>query len=283
MKSEDSRLDREWLLRYVLGELSEEETQLVDARFFADETFASMLDETYRDLLDSYSTGEITGNEKQRAERAFFAGPYQGHQLKVLQAIQSLTQKVTAAAPRTSKPWFLSVKPVAVFAALLSLGIAIVWHQHGEKMRESGSRNISADAAVSTKSPEALTAPREDHATAGNIYTILLLPDVTRGNQTGKSFPVPSSVDEIVFQVVLPRNQAEGTFGVRLNSGKHHTQLFSGLKPQAIDGQKYLEFRVGSGELPADDYAVDVFESSAQKNPAEHFVVHVTRLTGHRD
>jgi hypothetical protein len=139
------------------------------------------------------------------------------------------------------------------------------------------------DTAISTKSPEPLTTPQENHATAGNMYTILLLPDVTRGNEAGQSFPVPASADEIVFQIVLPGNQAEGTFGVRLNSGKKHTQSFSGLKTQAIDGQKYLEFHLGSGDLPADDYAVDVFESSALKNPAEHFVVHVTRVGAHRD
>jgi hypothetical protein len=278
---EDSRLDREWLLRYVLGELSEEEIQRSDARFFLDDTFASALDETYRDLLDAYAAGEITGIEKERAERAFFAGPYQGHQLRALQAIQSSTKRLSVAAPRTSRPWFLSVKPVAVFAALLCFTIAVVWHQHSEKMREVANRNTPADAAISTNAPQELRPPSHDHPTAGNVYTILLLPDVSRGNESGKSFPVPSSADEIAFQVVLPKNQPSGTFEVRVKDGKDHAHWFSGLKPQAIDGQRYLEFRVVSGELPSDDYAVDVFDPAAPSRPTEHFVMHVTRSAGH--
>jgi hypothetical protein len=283
MKLGDSRLDRGWLLRYVLGELSEEETQSGDARFFLDDTFASALDETYRDLLDAYAADEITGIEKERAERAFFAGPYQGHQLKALQAIQSLTERRSAAALRPSRPWFLSVKPVAVFAAVLSFAIAVVWHQHSEKMREVVNRSTRSDAAVSTNAPEALSPPPHDHATAGNIYTILLLPDVSRGNEAGKSFPVPSSADEIAFQIVLPKNRPSGTFEVRLKGGKDHAHRFTGLKTQAIDGQRYLEFRVVSGDLPADDYAVDVFDAAAPRLPTEHFVVHVTRAAGHTE
>ena len=273
---EDSRPDREWLLRYVLGELSEDEMQRADARFFSDDAFASTLDETYRDTLDAYAGGEIAGSEKERAERAFFAGPYQGRQLRVLQAMQSLTGKFRAA-PRTSRPWLLSVKPVAVFAALLTFAIVVVWHQRSEKMRELATRNIPAGAIISTASPAGPATPTEGHATAGSVYTILLLPDVNRGDQNAMVFSVPSSADDIIFQVVLARTQTGQTFDVRLSSGKDRARAFSGLKTQAIDGQKYLEFRVASADLPTNDYAVDVFESATPKNPAEHFLVHVRR------
>jgi hypothetical protein len=282
MKLEDNRPDRAWLLRYVLGELSEEETQRADERFFSDDTFASILDETYRDVLDAYAAGEITGNEKDRTERAFFAGPYQGHQLKILQMMRSQPDKVTAVAPRTKRPWLLSVKPAAVFAALLSLAIVIVWQRNSEKNRQLSERSAPVEVPISTQTPDTSKAPSGDQ-TARNVYTILLLPGVSRGNEASKSWSVPLLVEEIVFQVVLPRNEDGETFDVRLNSGKDRARVFSGLKAQTMDGQKFLEFRVASADFPADDYAVDVFDPSTPKNPTEHFVVHVTRSARHQN
>jgi hypothetical protein len=282
MKPGDNRPDREWLVRYVLGELSEEETRGADERFFSDDTFALILDETYRDVLDAYVAGEITGNERDRTEKAFFGGPYQGHQLKILQAMRSLPDKVTAAAPRTKRPWLLSVKPAAVFAALLGLAIVIVWHRTSEKNGQLAERNTPAEAPIPSQTPETSQAPSRDQ-TAKNVYTILLLPDVNRGNEASKSWSVPLSVDEIVFQIVLPGNQAGDTFDVRLDRVKDRARVFSGLKTQTMDGQKFLEFRVASADFPADDYAVDVSESSTPKKPAEHFVVHVTRPASHQN
>lgn len=280
MKPEDNRPDREWLLRYVLGELSEEETRRADERFFSDDTFASILDETYRDVLDAYAAGEITGSEKERSERAFFAGPYQGHQLKILQAMRSVPGKVNAAAPRTKRPWLWSAKPAAVFAALLGLAIVIVWHRTGEKNGLLSERSAPAEAPIPTQTPETSKFPNGDQ-TAKSVYTILLLPDVNRGSVASKSWSVPLSVDEIVFQVVLPRNQVGDTFDVHLDRGEGRTRVFSGLKAQTMDGQKFLEFRAASADFPADDYTVDVSDPSTPKNPAEHFVVHVTRSARH--
>ena len=74
--------NREWLLRYVLGELSEDETRQADERFFADDAFAGMVDETYRDALDAYAAGEIKGSDKERVERAFFGEPHQAGRLQ---------------------------------------------------------------------------------------------------------------------------------------------------------------------------------------------------------
>jgi hypothetical protein len=113
MKMAQIEPSREWLVRYVLGELSEDETRSADERFFSDETFALMVDETYRDLVDAYSANEIGGSEKERVERAFFSEPRRAHQLEVLQALRSLPQKAARVAPRASSPWFLSFWPVA--------------------------------------------------------------------------------------------------------------------------------------------------------------------------
>src|SRR5580704_1183901 len=102
--------NREWVLRYVLGELSEDETRQADESFFADDTFAGMLDETYRDMLDAYAAGEIEGAEKERVERAFFNEPHQAGRLRILRAMQSIPERpLTTAVPRGDRSMAQSI------------------------------------------------------------------------------------------------------------------------------------------------------------------------------
>lgn len=278
MRFEDDKPNREWLLRYVLGEMSEEEMHNADTRFFSDDTFASTLDETYRDLLDAYAAGEIAESEKERVERAFLAAPHQVRRLKVSQAMRSVSAEAAEGRPRLSVPRFVSFWPVAVSAGLLSLVIAVVFYQHNEKSRDLAKRDVPADSTVATKAPEALPPAPAALVPAENAYTILLLSDVTRGDQAGGSFAVPASATEVVFQIVISPNQKDGSFEVRLrNNGSRPAHVFSGLKTQMIDTQRYVEFRLPSADLPADDYVVNVFVSTAPGHPVEQFVVHVTR------
>jgi hypothetical protein len=279
MKFEDSH--REWLLRYVLGELPEEETQRADARFFSDDAFASMLDEIYRDLLDAYSAGEIAGSEKERTTRAFFAEPYQDHQRKILLAMHSSPKTVKARAHGVSKSWLLSFWPVAVATGVLSFAIVSVLYQHHQKLQAFTSREVTQNAAVSAKAP---VAPTAAPSPAENTYTILLMPDVNRGNEGAQSFPVPPLAEKVVFQIVVPDSRAGATIDVRLKgSRERHVRDFSGLETRMADAQRYVEFAVPSGELPADDYALDVDEPAAPVHLIEHFVVHVTRGTARRE
>jgi hypothetical protein len=280
MKFDNSKLNREWLLRYVLGELPEQETQSADTRFVTDDMFASTVDGLYRDLLDAYAADEVSGREKERTERAFFAEPHQVHQLKVLQAIRSASPRVPLGARGVSRPWFVSFWPVAATVGVVSLAIWVALHEYTVKLRAPATRNIPADVGVSAKVPQtpATLPSAQTPAPRESLYTILLLPNVSRGNGAAQSFPVPSSTQKMLFQIVLPDNQAGATFEVRLmGSKKHATNLYSGLAAQTIKAQKYLEFRVPAAELPADNYQLDVFASIESKHAVEHFVVHIVR------
>lgn len=278
--------NREWLLQYVLGELSEDETREADERFFADDTFAGMIDETYRDTLDGYAVGEIKGSDKERVERAFFSGPRQAGRLKILEAMQAIperTPEVAVAAVRSgvhSTPWFVSFWPVAASVAVLSVAIALVVHQRGGRVREPVNQNTPTSEAARNEAPESAVGTSAISAPTEKLYTILLLPDVSRGSEDAKEFTIPSSTNEIVFQAVLPPNLAGAQFQIRLKGTKQaEAKAFAGLELRTIGGQKYVEFRVPEGDLPADDYTVDVFTEQATSLLVEHFVVRIVRAS----
>jgi hypothetical protein len=284
MKMAQIEPNREWLLRYVLGELSEDETQSADALFFSDETFAAMLDATYRDVLDAYAAGEITGSERTRVGRAFFAEAQQERRLKIMQAMQALPGKtarvVDLSAERVSKPWFLSFWPVAVSVSVLSLAIAAVVYQYSEKFHAASNRSDVAGEPVTRNLPEVNSSPAAIPVPAEQLYTILLLPGVSRGEEGAKDFAIPSSANEIVFQSVLPQGVAGAVFEARLKgASQHEARVFAGLAAQTLDAEKYVEFRVPASDLPADDYAVEVVDPAAPARAVEHFMIRVSRRT----
>jgi hypothetical protein len=288
MKMAQIEPNREWLLRYVLGELSEDEARSADARFFSDEIFAAMLDETYRDVLDAYAAGETTGSERTRVGQAFFAGANQDRQLKILEAMRAPAGKSVRvagrSAKRVSKPWLLSFWPVAVSASVLSLAIAAVVYQYSERFHTVSNRSAVAGEPAARNLPEVNSAPAAIPAPAEQLYTILLLPSVSRGEEGVIDFAIPSSANEIVFQAVIPQGIIRGMFEARLKGAREReARVFSGLAAETPEKQKYVEFRVPAGDLPADDYAVEVVDPAAPARAIEHFTIHVSRATTPRN
>lgn len=293
MTPEDYNIDRQWLLSYVLGDLSENETRLADERYFSDEALAAAIDETYRDLLDGYAAQTITGAERDRVKRAFFSGPYEGQRLAVLTAMQSSTRNARSdrrTAELRFKPSRGSFWPLAASAFALGLTVVALLafvqlrKSYTSQKRSAANQSAPSKAAESLapSSPPATTPAPASVARSGAVsqaaFTILLLPDVTRGTEPAETFSVPPSAAGVNFQIVLPGHVSGGAFDVRLGGKKENASRFlKGLAAQKLDGQSYVEFAVPAADLPAGEYAVDVYPSDAAKRPIAHFVVRVAR------
>ncbi|HEY0701504.1 MAG TPA: hypothetical protein VGD60_01945 [Candidatus Acidoferrales bacterium] len=273
MKTGENRPNREWLLRYVLGELSEDETRAADERFFSDDEFAGTVDGEYRDLRDAYAAGEVAGSEKERVERAFFGEPEQRRQLRILEAMQALPGKSVDAARSGTGLRLFSFWPLAISAGVLSFAIAILMFQHNPRLRAITNRN-APDTAVTNQAPSEIVAPSQ--APAETLYTILLLPSVSRGDEGRKTFTIPAKAQTIVLQVVLPPNQQASEFEVRLK-GDGEARSFPGLAAKTIEAQKYVEFSVPASELGAEHYDLKIYGSSATGTAIEEFEVALAR------
>jgi hypothetical protein len=252
--------------------------------FFADDTFAGMIDEAYRDTLDSYAAGEIRGSDKERVERAFFSGPHQAGRLKILEAMQAIPERTpevavaAVGAKVNSSPWFLSSWPVAASVVVLSVAIALVVHQRSGKVPEPVNQSAPTSEAVRGNAPEPAAETPAVSTPGEKLYTILLLPEVSRGSEEAKEFAIPSSTNEVVFQAVLPSGQTGARFQIRLQGTKQaEAKIFSGLELRTIGNQKYVEFRVRGADLPADDYDVDVSAEPATSRPLAHFLGRIVR------
>ena len=276
MNTAENRPNREWLLRYVAGELPESETRAADEQFFSDQEFAGAVDEQYRDLLDAYAAGEISGIDKERVEKVFLGEPGQRRELKILAAMQAQPKHGLAATePRVARPWFLSFWPVAISAGVLSFAIGIVITRHSETLQQLARRSAPANLPVSIPEQESSPLPS---APTEKLYTILLLPDVTRGENALKTFAIPPSASEIMFQVVLPPGQKGSEFDVRLKADdQSEPRAFAGLAAKTIETRQYVEFSVPSSELPSAKYDLKIFGAGASGPVIAQFEMSVVR------
>ncbi len=273
----EHRPNREWLLRYVAGELPKNETRAADEQFFANDEFASTVDQQYRDLLDAYAAGEITGSDKDRVERIFFGEPEQRRQLKILEAMQARPRKSPDPIRDTGFRFF-SFWPMAISAGVLSFAIAIVVYQHAPRLQALGDRNAPVSSAVNEAPSSSDAAAPAPGMPAESVFTILLLPNVSRGAEDAKKFTIPEKAARVVFQVVLPVDQQGSEFEVQLKAmDQAATRTFSGLTAKTIETQKYVEFSMPSTELPAEKYDLKIFRAGASGPAIEQFELSVER------
>jgi len=330
MTLEEYKLDREWLLRYVLGELSHDETRIVDDRFFADDDFAAAIDEAYRDLIDDYAAGALAPQMAARVKQAFFAGPYEGRQLGILAALRSVpaaaiessSHAMAAVPPSThsnvsaqtedaappSRPWFVSFWPIAASAGVLSAVVALALFIHAQHSRtHEDASNVPAATAPELSSlgakPDAKAPPlpstlaisdlppvptrKHTHARRGKFapaapvevaYTVLILPNVVRGDGDDTVFAIPAATTTVHFQIVLSPEQRGVSYDVHLEDSRnrevtHH----DAVGVETLGSERYVEIAVPASALATGDYMVDVQPSNAAKRPIQHFSVRISR------
>src|SRR5262249_27845472 len=75
MPSESNRMDELLLVKYLLGDLTQEEQAQVEDRAFADSDYLLVLQSVEVDLIDAYVNGELSPAERRQFERQFLVSP----------------------------------------------------------------------------------------------------------------------------------------------------------------------------------------------------------------
>jgi hypothetical protein len=68
-------LDEQLVVRYLLGQLPDEEQQRLEERAFSDREYLQNILAVERDLIDEYVRGELSGIDRQQFEQFFLASP----------------------------------------------------------------------------------------------------------------------------------------------------------------------------------------------------------------
>lgn len=96
--------DKQKLVEYLLGSLSEDETERIDEASFIDESFADAISAAENDLIDDYVRGKLNGAKLEQFETHYLASPRRREKVKFAAAFQDLAELQTK--PEKSEGFF---------------------------------------------------------------------------------------------------------------------------------------------------------------------------------
>ena len=81
------------LVRYLLGDLTEQEQVEVEERAFRDQHYLLEIEAVECDLIDDYVRGALSEHQRRQFEERFFASAERRHKLKFARALGVITEE----------------------------------------------------------------------------------------------------------------------------------------------------------------------------------------------
>jgi len=188
-RQESARDDE--LIRYLLGDLPEDEAERLDEQSVVDDEFADRLRIVEDDLLDAYASGRLTGERRKRFEAFYLSSPrrreraaFAGRLMQAVEQEHSRRHSAMAAlrqAPRWL-PW-AAAAAVALCAASGSLYLRdarLRTALNDAQTRLAVADRREADLFAQLATERRATAAQESRADAAGAIALVLLPQ-TRG------------------------------------------------------------------------------------------------------
>jgi anti-sigma factor RsiW len=192
----DSARDDE-LVRYLLGELPDEDAERLDEQSIADDEFAARLRLVEDELVDAYASGRLTGERRRHFESFYLASPRRREKAafakRLLEAVeQDVRRRQGDVAPAKRGPlawWQLAA------AAAVVLGLATTWLS----LQDARLRTALNDARQ-----QAATAERR----AADLSTALL--NAQHATSVAQAWLTDVRAAQPVALVLLPQTRGVG-------------------------------------------------------------------------
>jgi hypothetical protein len=128
--TEDS--NKRVIMQYLLGALSEPETERLDELSFTDDKFAESLQSAEHDLVDAYVQDELSATELERFNSYYLSTPLRQKKVAFARALQTLDRReaeTPVPSPRSSerrRSWFFERLATPRFAWGLSTAVVVL-------------------------------------------------------------------------------------------------------------------------------------------------------------
>jgi hypothetical protein len=232
---------RQLLIRYLLEELPPQETAQIDERFLSDDAFLAEMEDVYFDLVDSLTSGELTGEQQERASKALRNWSEQKTRFAAARLLQRDRGAVDSRAGGVSRvPRRGLILGFLSAAAVIAIVFFLFHHQPG--------RTGNQGAVSNTNLASGNTATE-------TTFAILLSPEVLRG-ETIREVQVPRKTEMLRFQLVLPEGQPASEYSVQIMPRGRGNPTTVSVSPHTLGDQRYLQFDLSSSSLPPGDYTI---------------------------
>ena len=199
----------EQLVRYLLGELPEDEAESLDERSITDDAIALRLRVLEDELVDRYARGERFGGALARFDRVYRDSPYLQERVRfaeVLHAraaspVSNTAPKGIVESPRRALFWSLTAAAALILA---TAGYLFIANQRlHDDINRLDARRASAEEQ-NARLQQQLESQRAEPATsAAPVAAAFLLPAPRRGDSTDTPIALRKGAAEVVLRLQL--------------------------------------------------------------------------------
>ncbi|MDQ3257528.1 MAG: zf-HC2 domain-containing protein [Acidobacteriota bacterium] len=203
--------NEEMMVRYLLGELSEEEQSRLEDEYFARDDFFEQLLVIEDDLIDAYVRGELSANRRAQFEKHFLSLPQRRERVGFAsELLRPVAQTSASTHPATvnerTLSWWQSMFPLprfslAVAAVLLvAVALASIWFAFDRNERRARLAREEAEHGARRQPNQTASPPQQTAKQDG-------LTNEESALERAAS-PQPQTKDEVPARVSRPTNNS---------------------------------------------------------------------------
>ena len=282
--------DDDLLRQYLLGELSDEDTELLEARLIQDEDLFERAEAMEADLLEEHAHGGLSAAQRARIRRHLASSDASRSQMAIVRGLGE-------AAKKEKRPWWRiligswepvdlsSVRVQALAAAMLAVVVGATWLDyrtvHLQKEIEHIAQQVLPMPDLRPEQPRLQPEPATEPDRIADVEpTPELVPTATpapapfefilaltalRGPEDGvKELRIPAGTERVAIHLPLsPEDEASPSFQVVLRAADG-TELIrrTDLLPVKTGELSDLVLPVEAKLLPPGRYSVEVYGES---------------------
>lgn len=290
------------MVRYLLGDLPEDEREQFEQRYFVDENLWLELCATEEDLIDSYVRGGLLPAQKAQFESYFLASPRRRRQVEVARMLTSPELRERFPEGRSETPpsparvwrgWFSAPRLTFALATLIvAAGLFLLLRQNrllqSEIAREhaTGLRQKQQIDELSRKIASLTNAPVDDNdlpveASALPTISLLLRPGLQRSaGDRGGVLPAAAVPSQVLLVLDLRRDDAAAYDVVLTTAEGREVHRAVGLHGRpSRNGGRVVVIKLPSSLLPRGDYMAVLLsvDGRGRRQSVDSYVFSVVR------
>lgn len=259
--------DEERLVRYLLGQASQEEQAEIEERYLTDPDFLHEVQAVERDLIDRYVHGEIRDPQ---FETHFLASPARRQKLEFARALQHSLAHAPAADQKSPARWNLRLP------ALLYVTAAIVILAGGSFLMMNRQDPGPTNTVIRTPEPVQPVAPQPSPATPIQVATFVLTSTLTRNSDETPRLTIESASQVNLELYSEPTDYSRFRALLRTTEGEEVVAK-DRLQLQSTASGKAVILSFPASRLISRDYIVKLY-GVASSNEAEEIASYYFRV-----
>lgn len=206
---ENPQYDDQFVIRYLLGDMPEDQAERLDELSIADDEFADRLTAVENELVDAYVRGELAGATRDRFQSHYLSSPRRREKVNFAESLMVLSDRAAADVGARGWRWWDRSPVLAAAACVLLIAAGFLTYQNyglrTELLRTQQERGAlergEREARSQLERPSEKSNPPPTERPAVDL-AIVLLPQ-TRGIGPLATISIPAETSQANFRLEL--------------------------------------------------------------------------------